>query len=655
MTTALPAALLLAAGGLVAGLAAVVGAVAADVPAAAGAATPAAFVVLLSGLVAVALTAVRPLVGAAFSAGAGVIGVARLLADLFVVLQPASVARPELFYPRDGRAYPVAFSAGSLLLIAGDGLMIVAGGLAARAVASAVRDRVEDLGSARTGPLPFPDVDDDQDDDSVPTKNVPMLAVGFVAVAVLGFGAAQLPYQGGYVEARQSLPGTDLGSVLTPFLLVLICLGAVLLAGTLPRAPATGLLAGTAVALAVPTLTAYAAALDGAPVDIAGPAVLVPLGALVLVVVGRLTRVRWIDDPDSTDTSVPPDMTDTDTGIADAFDGGMAHAVRPSGTWGTVSALLTLTSGALALTASVSPILRLNGVALGNGRTELPVPIDGVPALTRGAFGWPFLVAGVLLLVAGLIGALGRADRFVRLDLSAVARAGKAATGVFWVLPVIAPAAPILALQSLGRAADQTQVYVDRGVIDPASVDRWTSGPGLWVGVLAGLLAMIAAVVAAVALRREQQEDVTADDDGAADAARGPRGVIGVVVLAAGIATLAVPTFHLGAAAGPAFFSLSGHSWTIWLMFGAVVIAALTGTFARYASVACSMLAAAALLLATRLWPAADVSAAAGFRTAAGAVIAVVVVVVLLGCAAATALVVRRVRDAPAALQTADG
>ena len=73
-----------------------------------GAVTIAAFTAVLPGLLAVALAVTRPTLGLAATAGAGLIGLARLFADLAVLTETDGVTRPELFYETTDRARPFA-------------------------------------------------------------------------------------------------------------------------------------------------------------------------------------------------------------------------------------------------------------------------------------------------------------------------------------------------------------------------------------------------------------------------------------------------------------------------------------------------------------------------------------------------------------------
>ncbi|HEY5116174.1 MAG TPA: hypothetical protein VIJ00_11675, partial [Nakamurella sp.] len=93
--------------------------------------TIAAFTAVLPGLLAVALAVPRPVLALAATAGAGLIGLARIFADLALLTEIDGVTRPELFYETTDRARPFAATGGGWLLLAADLLMVVAGVLAA--------------------------------------------------------------------------------------------------------------------------------------------------------------------------------------------------------------------------------------------------------------------------------------------------------------------------------------------------------------------------------------------------------------------------------------------------------------------------------------------------------------------------------------------
>ena len=130
-----PSALLLAGlllfTGVLVGVSPVIGVVTTADGSPTGAVTIAAFTAVLPGLLAVALAVTRPMLGLAATAGAGLIGLARLFADLAVLTETDGVTRPELFYETTDRARPFAVTAGGWLLLVADVLMVVVGVLAA--------------------------------------------------------------------------------------------------------------------------------------------------------------------------------------------------------------------------------------------------------------------------------------------------------------------------------------------------------------------------------------------------------------------------------------------------------------------------------------------------------------------------------------------
>ncbi|MET0864082.1 MAG: hypothetical protein ABWZ98_07085, partial [Nakamurella sp.] len=98
-------------------------------------ATAAAFVAVLPGLLALVLSGYRTLGGLAATAGAGVIGLVRLLTDLGVVTAADSISRPELFAETTEQARPFTVGPGAWLLVVADLLWLAVGVLAAMRLA----------------------------------------------------------------------------------------------------------------------------------------------------------------------------------------------------------------------------------------------------------------------------------------------------------------------------------------------------------------------------------------------------------------------------------------------------------------------------------------------------------------------------------------
>ena len=98
------------------------------------------------------------------------------------------------------------------------------------------------------------------------------------------------PYSGGYLALRVLPFGSSLTGLLAAALLGFLAAVVVVVAGALPRAIAQALLAGTALAAAVPGMTAVIAVLTGAPTALS-PVVWCGLaGAAILALAGLLAR-----------------------------------------------------------------------------------------------------------------------------------------------------------------------------------------------------------------------------------------------------------------------------------------------------------------------------------------------------------------------------
>ena len=215
------AGLLLAAGVLV-GLSPLLGVVVTADASPTTAATVAAFVAVLPGVLAVVLAVRRPLLGLAATAGAGVIGLVRLLTDLAVVTEADRITRPELFAETTDRARPFSAGAGGWTLVAADVLWLVVGVLAAVRTAALVsgvtgsRSDVifggfDDAASDRSAAGPGNKADTDGPavaaalSEPQPGRrplNLPMVSVGFVGSVLLMVGALGSPYSGGYLALR---------------------------------------------------------------------------------------------------------------------------------------------------------------------------------------------------------------------------------------------------------------------------------------------------------------------------------------------------------------------------------------------------------------------------------------------------------------------
>lgn len=593
--------LLLAAAG--AGLAASMRVVDPDVPGALGGVTGAVWVTVVPAVLAAVLMLVNRLAGLALAAGVGVTGTARLVTDLFVLLQPESVARPELFFPLSGRAYPLHLAAGGAVLLIADLLMVAAGTIAARALSRAVRELGDRIVAGPTAGLVERErITGEIAGGPMAARSVPMLVVGFSAVAFIGFATAQLPYSGGFIEARLSVPGTDFGSLIAPFLVAIITVTALILAGALPRNLAVALLGGVAATAAVPSVIALAVGVTDAPVEVSWTVYGVLIGALVLVLAGLLTTARWSADPADSGSRVDDDSRPVDTEVHPA------DPRRPARWAGAVGLL----SGVLLILGALLPVLLLDG-------QREPLSSNGYR--TDDQVMLPLLLAGILLVVAAAAALI---------PVAGVGRFGRSAQLVGWLAAVWAIAAPVRLLESLGAAADEAQLLADGGQIDPQSVAHWGVGPGLWSAFLGVLLGMAAAVFAARSLIQEQDEDATVADDDSAGESRRWRWVTGGIGVLATLIAVSLPLYRT--AGGPSSAMFSGNDvWGVWALVISVVVAVVAAAVTRYGEVAGGAVLAAAAVLAIRLIIPAGVTAEPGYRTRSG---------IPIGWAAVTVLVV---------------
>ena len=590
-----------------------------------GAVTIAAFTAVLPGLLAVALAVIRPTLGLAATAGAGLIGLARLFGDLAILTETDGVTRPELFYETTDRARPFVTSAGGWLLLAADVLMVVVGVLAAGRLA---RAGAEDSG---TGPEPMfgsaPDPafaaespaeaitgagEGTRADDSVLAltrppegrlgRNLPMIGVGFLGAILLMVGALETPYSGGYLALRVLPLGASLTGVSAAALLSLLAAVSVVIAAALPRPVAAALLAGTALAAAVPPLTAVVAVLAGAPTSVSSSAWWGLAGAVVLASAGLLARHR----------GSTVDRSDGD-GDGDG-DGGAPSPMLTLAAGG-----LTLLAAVAALAASRTALLQVNGA----------VP-DAAAAAVLAPAGPRFLVAAVPLGVAGVL-----------LLTPPTARIGRAVACIVWAAPVYA-LAQALALRSLVVASADNPLNADL----PAEVRRtWTAGPGLWWGVVAVALAVAAAVLAAITARQVEEASLQLVVDDSVEQSRPIRGwtAAGLTILT--VVSCTLPVYSVGLTPSSTLFvGYDLDAWGIWAVALAVATASWAATLTRRPAVAAGYLLAAAAIAAVPLIVPGTIRDAPGFAWGPGLWAGGALVVGLLACVPVFAADARRVR-----------
>ena len=633
-TDALSVAAVLAISAVVGALAPLVGVVRASDGSALWFAPGALWLGLLPAVVVAALALRRPVVALAFAAGAGVLGAARFLGDLPVVTAPDALARPDLFVETTDRALPLHLATGGFVLLAAD-LIAVAGGvyaairLSGRVSLAHPEPSVSDgarpgragsdpagsdpAGGDPNGPDPSGAAPAGTDsagpaDSAAGTAEVPvprfavfdaptpgrvatrrnylLTAVGFVAVLLLAWGALSVPYRGGYLAARFVEAGVPLAGLIGAVLLAVLAATAVLVAGTLPRALAVGLLAGVALGACLPYLVA-AAAVPTAPVQLSDTVAIGLAGGVLLLVAGLLTRVGWqrVEDDEVEPAASPRPLT--------AVAGGCG-----------------LAAGGLAAAAAFLAPLDAGGLE------DVLSLVDGSPVPGSLAFG----AAAVAIIVASLFALV-----------PATARAGRAALLVLWATPIPALA---LAMAVLG----------DGTIAAARSVGLVAVGPGIWCGVAAFVAACVSAVLAGIAAGRASAAEVAVPDDESIAAARAVTVPVAIGLGALAVASALLPVYGTGGELqGPTILH-TAQSWGTWTLLavtlGAVAVAAVTW----HAAVALAVGVAAAAAQGMRLVLAFVVRDATGFALRPGAVLQAVLVLALLGAAVVLAVRAGRVR-----------
>jgi len=633
-TLALAALLLLA--GVLVGLSPAVGIVVTADGSPTTAAMAAAFVAVLPGLLALALTGYRTISGLAATAGAGVLGVVRLLTDLGILTAADTVSRPELFAETTEQARPFTHGAGSWLLLAADVLWLTVGVLAAIRLAAATQ--VGDLGAPSDAIFGAPDssapaLATQANDDGPPAAewaaadptagspssttvvgealgsqqqlagralNLPMLCVGSVGAVLLMVGALGTPYAGGYLALRVLPFGSSMSGLVAAALLGFLTAIAVLIAGALPRASAQAFLLGTALAAAVPSLTAVVAVLTGAPTSLSPVVWCGLVGALIVASAGLLAGERGARAPSGDTDGAPP-----------------AHWLRIG-----TGAAAVLAAAALFCAAN-SALLYLDGSP----------PDDIVGAALRPAAP-PLLVAAIPLALAGVLALI-----------RPVAVWGRTAVAVVWAGAVYA----------FGQALLATSLVLSTAGDASATGHSWTTGPGQWLTLLGTGLALAAAVLAAVTARRVSQASLEIVDDVSLDQARHarrwPAAALTVLILLA----LSLPIYR--SLTGSSSTLVNGYdldTWGLWALAIGSIGAVWAAAFTRRAGIAAALLASAAAVVGQPLFVPAAVRDVPGFELSIGFWVCMATVVVLVLAAGYFGRVAGRVRTSrPVPLLTA--
>ena len=597
--TALVPAVLLLLGGVLAALVPVVGVVRSFDGSPMDAWVIAGWTAVLPGVLAVLLSGVRPVAGLAAAAGAGAVGIGRFVIDLSVVVNPAAVARPELFVETTTRAEPFSAAAGGYLLLVADLVAVAAGVLAA-------------VGLSRVVTFPEPDllaavVDPDPDGPVVlpePTRrrNNVMLVTGLIGVLLLLTGSLSSAYTGGFLVERFVPVGGDVSGTLGVVLLGGVGAVAVLCAALLPRELAAPLLGGTALAGAVPSLTAIVAVLAGAPTALTGAVWFALFGAAVLAGSALLARVR-------VRLTTEPDR------------------------WSAAPGRRVLVGGLGALAAVLAALAALLPNLYVDGRSE----VVGAGGVGQDA-GLPIVFAGVAVILG--VGA-------VLTLVPPTALAGRPVLMVAVGGVAFAVARSVAVLNTLVTAS-RNVAGTDTVLYGLVTVHPWTAGPGLWCGVGALLVAAAAAALARLDDRRAADTVLTVADDESVAASRVLRGWIAAGVGVLAIVALAVPVYStvLGDSA-TLLVGFALDTWGVWAMLAVLLGALVYAVIDRRLPVVAAFPAAAAAVAGLRLLVPAAVSAAPGYRTAGGAPLTWALVVALLAAGGAMAVLVRRITVAP--------
>ncbi|MFN8198726.1 MAG: hypothetical protein U0R72_10415 [Nakamurella multipartita] len=549
---------------------------------------------VLPGLLALILAVVRPVLGVAATAGAGLIGIARLLADLAVVAETDRVSRPELFVETTDRARPFAAAAGGWVLLGADLLMIVVGVLAARRLAaevgsgtsgaatrcSAARRRTR---SRRPRPIRASRRAALEPPPGRRRLNLPMLGVGFLGAVLLLVGNLDIPYQGGYLALRVLPFGTSVSGLAAAVVLSVIAAGAVLVAAALPRDVAQALLGGTALAAAVPSLTAVVAVVAGAPTGLSAVVWWALAGAALLAAAGLLAR-RAVGR----------------SGGSDA----LASPATPT----LIAAICALAAAAALGAASQTSLLYLDGA-----------PPDEVSGVLLAPAALPLLIAAIPVGLAAVLALV-----------PATAVVGRTGLMIVWAG----------AGYALGRAVWATSLVSATSSGSTTGITHtWTIGPGGWLMSVGAALAVAAAVLAVTGHRRAEQASPEVVDDDSLAASRAARRWIAVAGSVAVPVALALPVYSgLGVSSAPSLLhGLDLDTWAFWALAVGGWLGLWLGATTRSALVAATAPVAAATVLAQPLLVPGVVRGLPGFTLAAGFWAIVVLVIVLLGVAAVDA------------------
>lgn len=582
---------LLLAGAVLVGVGGLVGVVTGFDHSSLGAVAGAGWIVLLPAVVAVAFTALKPAIGLAVTAGAGVVALSRSLADLGLLNSPNNVVRPEFFYELTDRAQPFSSAPGAVVVVLGDGLMVVAGLLAARRLATSLSfrtDRIFDdveepgLADAPTGPELL--VEAREQDEAVrsedadgaaptgPRRNNWLVFAGFVGVLMVLAASLGFPYSGGYLAARYIPPELGLSGLGAALAGALVATIAVLAAAILPRAIAVGLLGGVALGAAVPFLTAMLVSITDAPVQLNPVVGLGILGVIVIAAAGGLARVSFVQD----DYSDPSRASVLSLNV--------------------VGAVLSLVVAVAAVTAWRVAQLRYSGGVV-------PTTAGSGVALSAPQSA-PFLVAAFVPAIGGVLWLV-----------PPLARVGRALAAVSWVALAYAVAQSTYVL---GQLVASASYYVPGS---PFSTPSWSAGPGLWWGVVGIGSGLAVLAVATVSGRQAAQASSLVVDDDTVAPARTVGTMVAVGLSIITLVVLSLPVYDTSQLSSATLLDgYQANSWGVLTLAAGMIGAAWAAGRSQWVSGAVAFALSGAAVMAVRLVIPAAVRAQDGFSTRPGLV-----------------------------------
>jgi len=551
-----------------------------------GIAAGAVWVVLLPGITAVLISGWKPILGLAVSAGAGMLVLARVVADVSLWTGINTAFRPELFYELSDGALPFRAGPGVAMVVGGDVVMLAAGVMAARLLTANLSLQTESnflIGRS----------EDEGPPGSRPERNTWVILAGFLGILGLLIVSLSLPYRGGYLAARYLPAELDLLGLTAALIAAAVATIAVLACAVLPRQMSSALLGGVAIAAAMPLLTAIAARLSSAPVQL-NPIIWVGLSAaIVLAAAALFSRVRLIQQDER-------DLSST--------------AVR---TRNIVGAALSVATGVAGLVSWLLPQLRFNGGAVPTISSGL-----GISAPQSS----PFLYAAIPPLVGGVLWLI-----------PAVARAGRAVSAVGWLGLVLA----------VGQSLDVLGQLITSASVPNAgfALPTWSAGPGMWWGASAIVLGVATLVLSVTSSRQAADASPLVEDEMSFSRARSIGVVVASVMTVFVVIALALPVYRTEKGASATLLvGFQVNSWGVVALAVGAIWAAWAAGRTSHTSTALAYCLAAAGLLTVRLVIPAALRAEDGFVLQTGFYVGFAAVAACIVSAGVLARSTRKVR-----------